>query len=86
VTSYRYRPSRRLAITVAVLGAAIMTFGIARMVDGGAAREGGGVTFLVLWCVAGVAVIGVNLRAAFARNGSPATVTRVPDDESGPSA
>ena len=65
----------------AVFGAAILVFGLVRMLDGGAARDGGGLAFLVLWCLAGLAIIGMNLWAAFARNGSLATFSRVPDDD-----
>jgi hypothetical protein len=39
------------------------------------------VAFLVLWCGAGVAIIGLNLWAAFAERGSLATFSRVPDDD-----
>ena len=68
----------------AVFGAAILVFGLVRMLDGGAARDGGGLAFLILWCVAGVAVVGTNLWAAFAKNGSLATFSRVRDDEDRP--
>jgi hypothetical protein len=44
--------------------------------DAGLNSEGGGGAFPVLWCLAGVVIIGVNLWAAFARNGSLATFER----------
>ncbi len=81
MSSYRYKPSKPAAVLSAVFGAAILVFGVVRMLDGGAARDGGGVAFLVLWCVAGLAVVSFNLWAAFAKNGSVATFSRVPHDE-----
>ncbi len=84
MSSYRYKPSKPAAVLSVVFGAAILVFGAVRMLDGGAAREGAGVAFLVLWCLAGVAIVGFNLWAAFARNGSVAMFTRVPDDEERP--
>ena len=78
---YRYKPSKPVAVLSAVFGAAILVFGIVGMLNSGRALDGGGVAFLVLWCVAGVAIIGLNLWAAFAERGSLATFSRVPDDE-----
>jgi hypothetical protein len=83
VSSCRYRPSRPVAVLGAVLGAAFVVFGVVRMLDGGAARDGGGLVFLVLWCVAGIGIIGTNLWAAFSTERSHATFSRVPDDEDG---
>jgi hypothetical protein len=77
VSSYRYKPSKPVAIMGAVFGAAILVFGLVSMVDSG--LDGGGTAFLVLWCVAGVAIISLNLWAAFSRNGSLATFTRAPE-------
>ena len=37
--------------------------------------------FLVLWRVAGVAIVGFDLCEASAKNGSVATTTGVPDDD-----
>jgi hypothetical protein len=64
VRSDRYRPSRPVAVAAAVVAAVILLFGLVRMLDGGAARTGGGLTFLVVWCVLGVAVVAGCLRAA----------------------
>lgn len=83
VSSYRYRPRRPAAILTAVLGTAVLVFGLVRMLDGGAARDGGGQVFLVLWCAVGLGIVGVNLRAAFSPKGSLPASTRVPDDEDG---
>jgi hypothetical protein len=81
VSSYRYKPSKPVAVFGAVFGAAILVFGLVRMLDGGAARDGGGVAFLILWCVAGVAIIGFNLWAAFSKRGSLGTFVRTPDED-----
>ena len=83
MSSYRYKPSKPVAIVGAVFGTAIVVFGLVRMLDGGAARDGGGVAFLVLWCAVGVAIISLNLWAAFSKTGSLATFSRVPDDQEG---
>jgi hypothetical protein len=81
VSSYRYTPSRPVAAMGVVVGTAIMVVGLVRMLDGGAARDGGGLAFLVLWCVAGPAIIGVNLWAAFSRNGSLPSFERAPGED-----
>jgi hypothetical protein len=81
VSSYRYKPSKPAAVLGAVVGTAILVFGLVRMLDGGAARDGEGVAFLVLWCGVGVAVVASNLWAALSKNGSLGTFSRVPDDE-----
>ncbi|WP_324277716.1 hypothetical protein [Blastococcus brunescens] len=84
MSTYRYKPSKPLAVFGAVFGAAIG--GVRARPHAGRRRSPGrrGLAFLVLWCVAGLAIIGFNLWAAFARNGSLATFSRVPDDEDGP--
>ena len=81
MSSYRYKPSKPAAVLSAVSGAAILVYGVVGMLDSGATRDGGGVAFLVLWCLVGVAIVGFNLWAAFAKDGSVATFTRVPDEE-----
>ena len=72
MSSYRYKPSKPVAVFGAIFGAAILVFGIVSMGN----SDGGGGAFLVLWCVAGVAIIGLNLWAAFARNGARARFER----------
>ncbi len=79
MSSYRYKPSKPVAVFTAVFGAAILVFGLVGMLNG--ELDGGGVAFLVLWCAAGVGIIGFNLWAAFSEKGSLATFTRVPDDD-----
>jgi hypothetical protein len=59
----RIRPSKPVAIFGAVFGAAILIFGIVQMGSKGGA-------FLWLWVAAGVAIIGFNLWAAFAKRGA----------------
>ena len=79
MSSYRYKPSKPVAVFGAVFGAAILVFGLVTMLNGD--LDGGGAAFLVLWCAAGVAIIGFNLWAAFSEKGSLATFTHVPDDD-----
>jgi hypothetical protein len=79
VSSYRYKPSKPMAIFGAVFGAALLVFGLVQML--GSDLDGGGAAFLILWCTAGIAIIGFNLWAAFSEKGSLATFTRVPDDD-----
>jgi hypothetical protein len=78
----RFTSSRPVALLSAVVGTAILVFGVVRMLDGGAARDGGGVAFLALWCVAGVAIIGRNLWVTFATKSSPAAAVPAGDEDS----
>jgi hypothetical protein len=80
VSTYRYKPSRPVAVFGAVFGSALLVFGIVSMLNSEDGLEGGGAAFLVLWCVAGVAIIGLNLWAAFSKKGSLATFVREPDE------
>ena len=86
MSRYRYKPSKPVAILGAVFGAAIVVFGLVSMLNSDKGLDGGGAAFLALWCVAGVAIIGVNLWAAFSEKGQLATFSRVPDDDEGHSA
>jgi hypothetical protein len=79
VSSYRYKPSKPVAVFGTVFGVAILVFGPVTMLKGD--LGGGGAAFLALWCLAGVAIIGLNLWAAFSDKGSLATFTRAYDDE-----
>jgi hypothetical protein len=81
VSRYRYKPSKPVAVLGAVFGAAILVFGIVGMLNSEKGLDGGGAAFLALWCVAGLAIIGLNLWAAFAESGSLATFSRVPEDD-----
>ena len=58
---WRFRPSKPQAIFSAIAGVAILVLGITSVKAG---------AFLVVWCAIGVGVIGMNLWAAFGRNGS----------------
>jgi hypothetical protein len=51
------RTRRPAAVLGAVVVAAILLLGLARMLDGGAARDAGGLVLLVLWCGFGVAAL-----------------------------
>ncbi|TYP89157.1 hypothetical protein [Blastococcus xanthinilyticus] len=81
MSRYRYKPSKPVALLGAVVGAAVLVFGVVGMLSGDAADDGLGIAFLVLWCAAGVCVIGFNLWAAFAEKGSLATFSRVEEDD-----
>lgn len=59
----RYKPSRPVAVLTALVGIGMLAFALTSM-------GGANVAFLVFWCVVVVAVVGLNLWAAFARNGS----------------
>ncbi|NYJ08121.1 hypothetical protein [Petropleomorpha daqingensis] len=73
----RYKPSKPVAVFTAVVGAAMLVFGI---VEFGSSGSGGGKAFLVVWCVFLVGMVSLNLWAAFSEKGSLATFTRVDDD------
>jgi hypothetical protein len=73
----RYKPSKPVAVFTAVVGAAMLVFGIVQF---GSSDSGGGKAFLVIWCVVLVGIVALNLWAAFSKNGSLATFTRVDDD------
>ena len=77
----RYRPIRPVAALGAVFVAAVLLFGLARMLDGGAAREGWGLVVLVLWCVAGGAVIATILRWGSAGRRAPNSTARGTGDD-----
>jgi len=81
MSNYRYKPSKPVALFSAVVGIAILVFGVVSMLGSGATRDGEGTAFLVLWCVVGVGVVGFNLWAAFAEKGSLGTFSRVEEDE-----
>ena len=77
----RYKPSKPVAVVSALFGVGMLWFGITSFRDAGGGAQG----FLVFWCLAVVAIIGLNLWAAFAKKGSIATImpfgTEVEDDE-----
>ncbi|MGY1605195.1 hypothetical protein [Geodermatophilus sp. SYSU D00815] len=79
MSNFRYRPSKPVAVLTAVVGAAMLVFGIVQLAS---ADDGGGRAFLAVWCVGVVAIVSLNLWAAFSQKGSLATFTRVDDDRS----
>ncbi|QXG76769.1 hypothetical protein KUM42_04240 [Modestobacter sp. L9-4] len=76
MSSYRYKPSKPMGVLSIVVGIGMLVVGLTQF--GGA--EGGGRTFLVVWCIAVVGITGVNAWAAFSEKGSLATYRRVPDE------
>ncbi|MGY1812395.1 hypothetical protein [Blastococcus sp. SYSU D00820] len=74
MSSFRYKPSKPVAVLSALIGAAMIVFALTSLRDGPA-------WFLVVWCLFVAGIVGLNLWAAFSRNGSLATFTRVPDDD-----
>ncbi|WP_410589067.1 hypothetical protein [Amycolatopsis sp. lyj-23] len=68
MSSYNVKPSKPVAVFGALFGVAILIFGL---VNG---HKSGG--FIWLWLLAGVAVIGFNLWAAFSKKGATEVVSR----------
>ena len=65
---YRVKPSKPVAIFSALVGVAMLVFGIVQF-------HGHNSAFLALWCVMLVGIVGLNLWSAFAKNGSTETIT-----------
>jgi hypothetical protein len=59
---HRLRPSKPMAILGAILGVAMVVFGLVQF--------GGRGGFIWLWAVFGIAIVGFNLWAAFAKRGA----------------
>lgn len=66
----RIRPSKPMAVFGAIVGVAILAFGI----SAAARSEDTSIAFMGLWVVVGVGIIGMNLWAAFGRNGATHTI------------
>ncbi|HEX2773552.1 MAG TPA: hypothetical protein VHN18_14140, partial [Micromonosporaceae bacterium] len=69
---YRVRPSKPMAVVGAVFGVALLAYGVTQFVRAGQANS-----FLVLWVVFGIAIIGFNLWAAFGKKGSLYSLDRL---------
>ena len=69
---FKVKPSKPMAIFGAVFGVVILVVGIASMHRFSA--------FVILWIVAGIAIVAFNLWAAFSPRGSLYSV-RGPDDD-----
>lgn len=68
-TMYRYKPSKPAAVLGIIFGIAMIAFVVVRFND----AEGGGLAFVIFWCLAVVAITGLNTWAAFSKDGSLAT-------------
>jgi hypothetical protein len=75
MSSYRYKPSKPVGVLGIVVGIGMLVVGLTQF----GKAEGGGQGFLVFWCIAVVAITGINAWAAFSKNGSLATYRQVPD-------
>jgi hypothetical protein len=72
----RDRPSKPAAVLGIAVGVGMLIFGIATFRH----ASGGGLAFLVLWCVMLVATTGLNTWAAFSSRGSLSTFVVRDDD------
>jgi uncharacterized membrane protein YhhN len=72
----RYKPSRPAAVLGIVVGIGMLAFGITQFRD----LHGGGLAFLVFWCVMVVAITTLNTWAAFSARGSLGTFISRDDD------
>ena len=73
--TYRVRPSKPVAIFGALAGVVILVVGFVMM---GTSGKGG--WFIWVWLAFGIAIIGFNLWAAFAKRGSIQTITTDGED------
>jgi hypothetical protein len=64
--SYRYKPSKPVAVFSALVGAGMIVFVLLSFDE---APKG----FIALWCVAAAGIIGLNVWAAFSEKGSLAS-------------
>lgn len=73
--SYRYKPSKPVAVFQIIVGIAMLVLAITTFAHKGFSA------FFVVWCVLLVGMMGLNAWAAFSKNGSLATFRRMPDDD-----
>jgi hypothetical protein len=69
---WRMRPSKPQAVFTALVGVAIIVFGVTTV--------HGNTAFMILWCAVGVGIIGMNLWAAFSPRGGLYRVDEDLDD------
>ena len=76
----RYKPSKPVAVVTVLFGIGMLYFAISSF-----PKDGGGLGFLIFWCCGVVAIVGLNVWAAFSKKGSLATIapfgTDVSDDD-----
>lgn len=66
----RYKPSKPAAIVSCVVGAGMLVFGIVQLIDADDAKVR---AFVGFWCISLVAILGLNVWAAFSERGSLGT-------------
>jgi len=71
VAGYRYKPSKPVAVFGLVVGIAMIVLVLTTFRHGNPA-------FIVVWCVIAAGSILLHLWAAFSKNGSLATFSRIP--------
>ncbi|MCU1623752.1 MAG: hypothetical protein JWL79_2597 [Frankiales bacterium] len=72
MTGYNYKPSKPAAVLSVLIGAGMLIFAITAFDTSKGSTTG----FLIFWCVALVAIVGMNVWAAFSPNGSLAVLSR----------
>jgi hypothetical protein len=71
---WNFRPSKPAAVFGAIVGAGMIAFALSSFENGGA--------FLIFWCAIVIGISGLNLWAAFSKNGSLYSATS--DDDRPP--
>lgn len=66
----RFKPSKPMALLSVVFGIGMITFALVNYFQD---DEGEGRGFLIFWCFGVVAIVGLNLWAAFSKKGSMGT-------------
>ena len=75
MATYRVRPPKPVAILGAVVGVAVVGFGVVNV-----GNKPGSHGFIFLWAAIGLAIVGFNLWAAFSPRGASSIITTDGDD------